>query len=186
MTATPSETHEAALSDERLLWTALDETQGLLVAMLHEQRPRDEIEAQIVANRQALARRSQPSAGEVVADTATDWAKRKDDVILDYRRGNLTKLGVANSLRRAGFRLDVATQIANELPPADATPPDQSRVERLEAALKLLIRAYVSLMETGRDRIVQLGGDCDPVDVMERGDPYLRKAKEALSEQANG
>jgi hypothetical protein len=52
--------------------------------------------------------------------------------------------------------------------------------ELLEA-LKRLARAYVSTMESGRDRIVALGGDCDPVDVMERGDPYLRIAKEAIA-----
>jgi hypothetical protein len=48
-------------------------------------------------------------------------------------------------------------------------------------ALKRLAHAYVSTMESGRDRIVALGGDCDPVDVMERGDPYLRIAKEAIA-----
>jgi len=48
-------------------------------------------------------------------------------------------------------------------------------------ALKRLARAYVSTMESGRDRIVSLGGDCDPVDVMERGDPYLRIAREAIA-----
>ena len=56
-----------------------------------------------------------------------------------------------------------------------------AEIERLRSALKDLSRAYVSMMETGRDRIIALGGDCDPVDVMERGDPYLRKAREALS-----
>lgn len=48
-------------------------------------------------------------------------------------------------------------------------------------ALKRLTRAYVSTMESGRDRIVALGGDCDPVDVMERGDPYLGLAKDAIA-----
>ena len=51
----------------------------------------------------------------------------------------------------------------------------------LLTALKRLAHAYVSTMESGRDRIVALGGDCDPVDVMERGDPYLRIAKEAIA-----
>ena len=35
---------------------ALRETQSLLVTMLHEQRPRDEIEAQIIENRAALSK----------------------------------------------------------------------------------------------------------------------------------
>jgi hypothetical protein len=47
-------------------------------------------------------------------------------------------------------------------------------------ALKRLDRAYVRTLENGRDRIRMLGGDCDPVDVMERGDPDLREAREAL------
>lgn len=54
------------------------------------------------------------------------------------------------------------------------------KLERLRAALQDLARAYVNLLEAGMDRIISLGGDCDPVDVMERGDPYLRKAREAL------
>ena len=41
------------------------------------------------------------------------------------------------------------------------------------AMLKRLYRAYVNTLETGRDRIVMLGGTCDPVDVMERSDPAL-------------
>lgn len=48
-------------------------------------------------------------------------------------------------------------------------------------ALRKMNRAYVSLMENGRDRIVMLGGECDPVDVMERADPALIEAKKALA-----
>lgn len=53
--------------------------------------------------------------------------------------------------------------------------------DRLRQALKDLAHAYVNLLESGRDRIVSLGGDCDSVEVMERGDPYLKKAREALA-----
>jgi hypothetical protein len=60
-----------------------------------------------------------------------------------------------------------------------------TREQRLEKALRDLIRAYVTTLENGRDRIVFLsGGDqsaCDPVEVMERGDPYLNAAKAALA-----
>lgn len=55
-----------------------------------------------------------------------------------------------------------------------------ARIAELKKGLKDLIRAYVNTMENGRDRIVYLGGQCDPVDVMERGDPYLREAKKLL------
>lgn len=48
------------------------------------------------------------------------------------------------------------------------------------AALQKLVLAYVNLLELGRDRIIALGGQCDPVDVMEAGDPALRAAKAAV------
>ena len=51
----------------------------------------------------------------------------------------------------------------------------------LLAELRKLRRAYVNLLEGGRDRILQLGGDCDPVDVMEASDPYLRSADAAIA-----
>jgi hypothetical protein len=56
-----------------------------------------------------------------------------------------------------------------------------TREQRLERALRDLIRHYVIALENGRDRIIELGGECDPVEAMERSDPYLRKAREALA-----
>ena len=50
-------------------------------------------------------------------------------------------------------------------------------------ALAALIRAYVRLMETGRDRIFAAGGQCDSLEDMERSDPFLRDARAALSAQ---
>jgi hypothetical protein len=47
-------------------------------------------------------------------------------------------------------------------------------------AFHALYRAYVSLLEAGAERIRFLGGDCDPVDVMEDGDPALIAARNAL------
>lgn len=47
-------------------------------------------------------------------------------------------------------------------------------------ALEKLSLAYVNLLEIGRDRIIALGGTCDPVDVMEAGDPSLRAARDVL------
>lgn len=40
---------------------------------------------------------------------------------------------------------------------------------------------YVNMLENARDRIIERGGCCDPVDVMERGDPALRRIDAALS-----
>lgn len=56
----------------------------------------------------------------------------------------------------------------------------------LLAALEKMNRAYVNLIENGRDRIVQLGGDCDPVDVMERDDPHLRESRTAIASVKGG
>jgi hypothetical protein len=55
-----------------------------------------------------------------------------------------------------------------------------SREQQLEQALLSLMRGYVSALENGRDRILMLGGQCDPVEVMERSDPHLREARVAL------
>ena len=50
----------------------------------------------------------------------------------------------------------------------------------LLAELRKFRRAYVNLLEGGRDRILQLGGDCDPLDAMASSDPYLRSASAAI------
>lgn len=57
----------------------------------------------------------------------------------------------------------------------------RERVAELEEALRSLVNGYVNLLEAGRDRITSLGGDCDPVPVMEQNDPWLRDARVTLS-----
>lgn len=49
------------------------------------------------------------------------------------------------------------------------------------AELRRLYVAYVRLLESGRDRICDLGGSCDPVDVMEASDIDLRRVRELLA-----
>ena len=58
--------------------------------------------------------------------------------------------------------------------------------DRLREALGDLIRGYVNALESGRDRILFLGGQCDPVDVMESSDPYLKAARAALAQEQGG
>lgn len=53
--------------------------------------------------------------------------------------------------------------------------------DELLAALEKMNRAYVILMESARDRICDLGGECDGIDVMERNDPYLRESRAAIA-----
>jgi len=60
-------------------------------------------------------------------------------------------------------------------------PDDAARIAQLEGALRKLCLGYVNLLETGRDTILFYGGKCDPVDVMEAADPYLREARAALT-----
>jgi len=50
----------------------------------------------------------------------------------------------------------------------------------LIAELKKLSRAYVRLLEAGKDRIESYGGTCDSVEQMERGDPHLNAARIAI------
>ncbi|YCT77979.1 hypothetical protein QV000_08990 [Stenotrophomonas maltophilia] len=64
-----------------------------------------------------------------------------------------------------------------------AAPPAQA-VDL--ADFKALYRAYVRLLESGRDRILDLGGTCDPVDVMEANDVDLQAARRVLDSQAVG
>ena len=58
--------------------------------------------------------------------------------------------------------------------------------DELLAALENMNHAYVCLMENGRDIIVSLGGGCDPVDFMERNDPYLRESRSAIASVKGG
>lgn len=56
------------------------------------------------------------------------------------------------------------------------------KIAFLRAALQDLMRGYVNTLENARDRILFYGGQCDDVTTMERGDPHLRKAREALEQ----
>lgn len=68
--------------------------------------------------------------------------------------------------------------------------PEVYRLRRelaaLRDAMRDLYRGYVRLLASGRDRILFLGGECDPVDRMEEGDPVLIAAREALSTSQAG
>lgn len=49
------------------------------------------------------------------------------------------------------------------------------------SGLRNLYRAYVSMLESARDRILFLGGDCDPTEAMEWNDPALIAARKCLA-----
>jgi len=50
----------------------------------------------------------------------------------------------------------------------------------LYEALSDLIRSYEALVRTARDRIIDLGGDCDPAPRLIASDPALIEARSAL------
>lgn len=58
--------------------------------------------------------------------------------------------------------------------------------DELLAALKNMNRAYVNLLENGRDRIREFGGPCDPVDVMEASDQNLRESRAVIAKVEGG
>ena len=53
--------------------------------------------------------------------------------------------------------------------------------DELLAALEEMNRGYVILMESARNRICDLGGECDSIEVMKRNDPYLRESRAAIA-----
>jgi hypothetical protein len=65
-----------------------------------------------------------------------------------------------------------------EAPKLEAT---HAAVADLIEAHKALYKHYVNTLESGRDRIISLGGDCDPVDRMERSDPVLMHSRAILA-----
>jgi hypothetical protein len=56
----------------------------------------------------------------------------------------------------------------------------------LREAFEALYKGYINVLQMGRDKIIDLGGECDPVDVMERNDPCLRDARAALANTGDG
>lgn len=82
-----------------------------------------------------------------------------------------------NLVRR--LRDDLAARLADRYM-ANTAAAAADRIEALEKALRKAKRGYVHLMTVGHDRILDLSGTCDPVDVMERADPTLRAIDAAL------
>lgn len=84
------------------------------------------------------------------------------------------------SAQQQGDASDVADLIASA--PGVLAERDRLKAANAElaAALRNMTRAYINLLETGRDRIISLGGTCDSVEVMERCDENLSDARFAL------
>lgn len=66
----------------------------------------------------------------------------------------------------------------------DPTQSGSMQDARARDEIRRLYAAYVRLLEIGRDRIIAAGGTCDPVDVMEAGDPALVRVRAFLAPPA--
>lgn len=85
------------------------------------------------------------------------------------------------ALNDSALNADDVEQIQTGLRAALANVPAAAINEQTLSELKNMVRAYVRLLEAGKDRIQSLGGDCDPVDRMEAGDSNLTTAKAAIA-----
>ena len=66
-----------------------------------------------------------------------------------------------------------------------STPAREAAGELLEE-LKRAQEAYISLMEKGYERITDLGGNCDPVNVMVARDPAISRMVAAIAKATGG
>lgn len=100
------------------------------------------------------------------------------DICDCYTMSNTSSLAICNggTSQPIHFQHDEADANARLI----AAAPD------LLAEIKRLRLAYVNLLEVGRDRILSLGGTCDPVDVMEAADPAIRAADAAILKAEGG
>jgi hypothetical protein len=89
----------------------------------------------------------------------------------------------ANAVRDPGER--IAELLAANNAEVERRRKAEARADDLLGAMMRLRRAYVAQMASGHERIKALGGECDPVDRMEQGDPELRAADTIIGEKSH-
>lgn len=82
------------------------------------------------------------------------------------------------ALATVAWNIAAAIRETEAAAPAD---PRDAEIARLKEALGRLYHGYVCLIEKGRNRILDLGGDCDSVAHAEEGDPFLIGARRTLT-----
>ena len=89
-----------------------------------------------------------PAATPVSEAGGDDWVQRQKDrkqreveILQEYRWGNLTPLGVANHLKRAGFNIDYAIKVSNALAKPASSPAGVYVVQTLIDKTEKLIEA---------------------------------------------
>lgn len=113
----------------------------------HPDERTSEIDAAIYCARQLL-RASLSPAATPVSEAGPDWMeaqqvrkRRGVEIMQEYAWGNLTPLGVANHLKRAGFNIDYAQKIANDLAKPASSPAGVDVVQTLIDKTEKLIEA---------------------------------------------
>lgn len=84
-------------------------------------------------------------------------------------------LAVFDKILRAAHCIDV------QPPPDDEVVAARAAIAELIADHRAMYRAYVRMLESARDLIIDFGGSCDPVDVMELGDPALIRWRQTFA-----
>lgn len=132
--------------------------------------------------RRALTTPPTPDLQRIGKDAVRDIAYR----VAVVRQGRKdTPSCEAPSEYAVGRALD---DVKDVLAALSATPAQEvDETERLRGIpreeLQALYQSYVRTLEIGRDRILALGGKCDPVDRMEEADPALIRARAALADR---
>lgn len=100
-----------------------------------------------------------------------------------WKRYGDEALSVSNSAlyHDAAAAFDKAANEITSLQVAIDKCVDGGTFDMVRDELKAMYRAYVVLLEAGRNRIIDHGGTCDPVDVMEEGDPALISARAIIA-----
>lgn len=96
-------------------------------------------EAVLAARIAALSSPTPVGVSEAIPESLADAETR---IMQEYRWGNLTPLGVANHLRRAGFRSEVAVAKANSLEAALRSQPPAVKKPTAEEALAAMKKRY--------------------------------------------
>lgn len=117
--------------------------------------------------------------------TKEPWPQPVGDEWGGWEKGSSLSLGILDlaDYRRAQLCVNACKGISN----ADLAMDNARFIEvfrerdELLAALKRLAKEHVIALEGGYDRIKSLGGDCDPVDVMERNSLALRDTRALIA-----
>lgn len=129
--------------------------------------------------------RNDQSVGDDVGHAVCDvWPRGDDQMASEEGKANARRI-VACVNELAGLTTEQIEDGAFAKMRDDRDFLLKQRAELL-SAMESLYAGYLRVMEAGRDRIRDLGGDCDGIDVMELNDPSLIEARKAIAKAKGG